>query len=130
MEDVTILVDPSTDKVLGVFGNTVHIKTNIHLYNPEKDEFDYEVAVVKTTKKEYLKMWKLWLEGKQNCCETANEYCGVMGEFQALEFQELPKTVYLNNYDEDDEEGEEEEVIRPRVFKVTKFDDYPNFEHG
>lgn len=106
------------DRVIGVFGNDVHIMT--------------EDCIVITEKEHYLQVWQQWLAGKQAYCEANNEYCGVFGETHAITFARIADKI-INTFDEEmfevDENNCFKEVIHP-VFIVSKFDDYCDFEHG
>lgn len=112
IEEITF--DPSRDEVLGVFGEEVHIKIE-------------DVAVLITSKQEYLRVWANWLAGKQDRCEFSKYYCGVGGYTSPEIIEQLPDNIVLNEWSQSDEDMK---PIEYPIFKVTKFKDYHDFEHG
>lgn len=112
-EEIIIAFDPSKDKVLGVFGNAVHI--------------DNREGVIITSIDEYLRVWKNWLIGKKEYCERYNHYCGVMGYVSPVSIEEKDTKIQVVEWDD---EKEEQITIDKRVFLVKRFEDEPDFEHG
>ena len=127
--DLIIKVDPSQDKVLGVFGSEVHLKTTAFKVD-EEDPLGHEAVVVLVPQEEYLRLWTNWLKGKKRICESYNEYCGVLGEFDVEEIEELKQKTTLYDWEDDGTDEGKDVWYKARTFRVTKFDDRPDFEHG
>ena len=111
-----IAYDPSTDKILGLFNNEIHIK----VYHEDKP------VILILSNDLFHKTWDNWLIGKSDYCKRWNEYCGVMGYTHIEVGKILEKKINLYEYDDDG--GGIEHC--PVVINVTKFSDYHNFEHG
>lgn len=127
-EELTIFFDPSEDKILGVFGDEVHVETYAM-----KEEGEDVPCVIIIPKKEYFRIWDLWIEGKKRYCELWGHYCGVMGYTFAEKFKEV-SSITLNKMSPDWNDDVEETwtfvEVPTRTFKVTKFEDHCDFEHG
>lgn len=104
-----IVFDPSSDEVLGVFDNDVYVKTYLLL----EDDSTEEIMLI-MSRKEYLRVWKNWLDGKKMYCEKWNEFCGVMG-YSFPEVSEEVNSMYG--------------IEGMKSFRVDKFGK-PDFEHG
>lgn len=122
-EDLTF--NPSEDKILGVFGDDIHIE--IKLDNNE----DSVILIV--SKDEYQRTWNNWLEGKKHICELYGEYCGVFGNFD-IEKCKKEKPITLNVFNPEEDPDDESTwfyvPIKVSAFRVIKFGDHPDFEHG
>ena len=110
-----ITYDPSSDEILGVVGNKVHIKA-YHGDNP---------VILIISQKLFHKTWDNWLLGKKEYCERFNEYCGVDGYTTIEEGEILDRKINLYEYTDN-----KMIEIFPPVIKVTKFYDQHDFEHG
>lgn len=110
-----ITYDPSSDEILGVIGNKVHIKA-YHEDNP---------VILIISQKLFHKTWDNWLLGKKEYCERCNEYCGVGGYTTIEEGEILDRKINLYKYTDN-----KMIEIFPPVIKVTKFYDQHDFEHG
>jgi hypothetical protein len=115
-----ITYDPSSDEILGVFGNKIHIKA--YHYN-DIDEQTPVILII--SKKLFHKTWDNWINDKKEYCERYEEYCGIMGHTYIKEGEILDTKISLYEY-EDDSRIE----IFPTVIKVNKFYDHHDFEHG
>lgn len=125
------IFDPSEDRVLGVFKDEVHVLS--HYHEEVNDEIQGEDCVLVIPKEEYLRIWLQWLDGKQEICKSYGHYCGVLGYTSGTEFEEINKINVTHFNPEADEKNEESwfTIDTPtRAFRVTKFDDYCDFEHG
>jgi len=118
--------DPSRDEVLGVFGNNVHVRGVKFL-----GEEDSEIVLI-IPRKEYLRVWNNWLDGKKSKCEAYQHYCGVMGYTFPVDYIKQDYQIDLTVFDETKDVDDPDFVgsINVDVYKVTKFDDYHDFEHG
>jgi len=129
-KDLVLFFDPSEDKVLGVFGKQVHIET--HGYPNENSESDFPCILV-VSRREYMRIWNLWLDGKKRFCEKSNHYCGVMGYTVAEKFEEIDRII-LNKESPDWDDNVEETwnfiEVPTRTFLVKKFEANCDFEHG
>jgi hypothetical protein len=110
-----ITYDPSSDEILGVIGNKIHIKVY----------YDDVPVILVMSKKLFHKTWNNWIVGKKECCERCGEYCGVMGYTYIKEGEVISTKINLYEY-KDDSKVE----IFPTVIKVTKFFEQHDFEHG
>jgi hypothetical protein len=108
-EHLLTVFDPSKDHVLGVYGNDIHVTNGECIFIIPREE--------------YLRVWNNWLDGKRSYCELWKEYCGVMGYTFP---QECVKVEDITN----GEDGVSFKKISYPTFKVTKFDDHCDFEHG
>lgn len=111
-----ISYDPSTDEILGVIGNKIHIKVY--------DENEEPVVLI-ITKKLFHKTWNNWIDGKKDYCERYKHYCGVLGYTFIEDGKILDKKIKLNEYKNNDIVE-----IEAKVIEVKKFYDYHDFEHG
>jgi hypothetical protein len=139
---ISLHFDPSENEVLGVLGKAIHIKSHGFIVDTSK-EIDLKVGVPYSfdeisqgvedfdciliiPRKEYIRIWNLWLDGKKAYCERYSEYCGVMGSTVAEDFEEVENTI-LNVWNEEKENYIETPT---RTFIVRKFEDNCDFEHG
>ena len=120
-ESLSISFVPGECKILGVFGNQIHLIGFI----PSKPDYDSECIII-MSKMKYLKAFNLWLEGKKRHCESYSAYCGVYGALDAIKFVEVDGII-LNKFNEETEECDK---VLTRAFYVTEFDDWCQFEHG
>ena len=115
-----ITYDPSTDEILGVFDNQIHIKSI----------YDDSPVVLVLSNELFHKTWNNWIKGKEDYCKRWNEYCGIGGYTYIEEGKILNKTIKLYEYPY----SEKEEFIRVEydspVIEVIKFSELHNFEHG
>lgn len=129
MKAENITFDPSENKVLGVFGNDIYIRSLFTGNNLD----DVKTIVLIISREEYSRVWNLWLDGKKEYCERHNHFCGVDGVFYAKEFEVADKVLinmeapFWDFHDEDTWTYIETPVD---TFRITKFNDAPDFEHG
>jgi hypothetical protein len=120
--------DPSNDEVLGVFKDEVHIRGREFL--DDKDNTEEIVLII--PRKEYLRVWNNWLDGKKQYCENWKHYCGVMGYTFPKEYTKEDYKINLITFDEtkdvDDPNFMGSKDVN--VYKVTKFIHVHDFEHG
>jgi hypothetical protein len=127
LEEDHITFDPSRDEVLGVFGDDVYVRIDI------LTEKDSEPGVLIISRNEYLRVWNNWLDGKKRYCESNNHFCGVMG-YTFPEDYKLVESIVLNlenpKLDEQDESTWTSIPTKVTTYKVRKFEDHHDFEHG
>ena len=109
--------DPSNDRVLGAFNDNVHVEII------SGNEF----VVFVIPFKEYQRVWRNWLNGKQDYCERFNHYCGVMGYVYPVKYVKQDFQTNLNIWNP---VIEDYEVKKADTYFVSKFDDHHDFEHG
>jgi len=126
MEVVINLECPRTE-VLGVFGKNIHLLTDGFTENDSDTSESFECVLV-ISESLYIKEWKKWIAGKKDYCERWNEYCGVMGIVYSEDAKEVG-TCKLIKWS-DDLDQEEPTIVEVPVYRVTKFSDIPDFEHG
>jgi hypothetical protein len=114
-----ITYEPSTDQILGVIGDKIHVKT--YSYEVEKP------VVLIMSIELFHKTWNNWIKGKRDYCERCKEYCGVDGYTTIEEGKVIKSKIYLNEFNDDDETITK---VIPIVIEVTKFSDIHEFEHG
>lgn len=124
---VIIRLECSETEILGVFDKNIHLLTHGFTDNDSDTSEDFECVLV-ISESLYIKEWKKWIAGKKNHCEIYNEYCGVMGEVYSEDAVEIG-TCKLNKWN-DDPDQEEPIIVEVPVYKVTKFSNIPDFEHG
>lgn len=116
---------PTEDKILGVFGDDIHIEIKL--------DNDEESVVLIVSRDEYQRTWNNWLDGKKSICERYGEYCGVFGNFE-IEKCKKEKSITLNVFnpahDDNDESTWFDIPTKVPTFRVIKFGDRPDFEHG
>jgi hypothetical protein len=129
MEEDYIIFHPFQDNVLGVFGNEVHIKSELNKWSDNS-----QTIVIITTVKEYLRVHKNWINDKKRICEAYDHYCGVGTGPHAKRFVKLDGQIDLNvpckNWDDNDEDTWNYEKIMVDMYFVEKFEDTCDLEHG
>jgi hypothetical protein len=104
---------PFHDEIIGIKKGNVYIK-NID-------------AVIVTSKEEYLRLCSLWLDRKEGICNSYKHFCGIFGNFSAIDSKEIG-TIELN--DQYDEETDTMNSTKYTIIAVEKFDDLCDMEHG
>jgi hypothetical protein len=117
MDLTKIFYDPSSDQILGVFGDKIHVKTQTQNEKP---------VVLILSIDLFHKTWSNWIEGKRKYCESYKEYCGVMGTTSIEQGEVIESQIFLNEFDEEGVVS----VVKPIVIQVTSFYELHDFEHG
>jgi hypothetical protein len=105
--------------IIGVIGNELHIRGN------EVDE-NYAQCIIVINKKIHNKLFNNWIKSKKDFCKRYKHYCGVSSGFE-LEGENIGKTNLFINFDEDTEELIYSDV---NVYRVIKYDEFIDMEHG
>ena len=112
-EELYLTLDPSTDRVVGVFDGIVHIA------------LDDRQVILLIDYSAYLEAWKLWLESKQEYCERLKCYCGI-GYLPITKCEKQEQQMDMNIWSESDKDYR---VVMYDVYVVLEMDE-PEFEHG
>lgn len=113
-EEIELGFDPSQDRVLGVFGDIVHV------------ELEMEQVVLLVDIDDYKDSWSKWLQGKKEYCESYNHYCGVMGYLPVTRHAKQDYKIIVNVWRESIEEMVPVEYDVYYAVQLEK----PEFEHG
>lgn len=120
--EITINMDCSSTEILGVFNEKLHLLT--YGYNEDNSQIFDCILIV--SKKEYLKQWKYWMQGKEEYCQRYEHYCGVMGYVSAIN-PVLLGTQKINKWNK---QKEDMDVVDVNVYEAKSFTHPPEFEHG
>lgn len=111
-EDLYLTFVPNEDEILGVYGDMIHIKN------------DENILII--PRKEYFRIWNLWLDAKKKYCEDRGYYCGVFGGAYPVEYTK-DKPITIMEWSQSDEDMRK--VIYDSYI-IVKFEDYVDMEHG
>ena len=122
--EVTICLEVPETKVLGVFGDDIHLLAYAFDGEDKENGEDFDCVLV-VTRKLYLREWGKWIDGKKKHCEKFKEYCGILGQVYSEEVFPLGMQQVLRFNDS----LERTEVATLPTYRVRKFDK-PEFDHG
>jgi len=121
-EEITLRLNPHEDRIIGVIGNAIYFK-------PKHENY---VLIVK--RREYLRILNLYLDSKKDFCKRYDHFCGVFGELQVLEYETYREGFKMNEFNEVEDNGENDGIefkeVEYPLYKVIKFDDHVDMEHG
>ncbi len=116
-----ICITPFESEIIGADLTHVFIKELVI----EDDEKCFPCCL-KIPRHEYVRIMNIWIDAKADYCTRFEEFCGVFGNFSAIEYThegEINIFLYVN---------EKDEPIYQDVplIEVTRFDDQCDMEHG
>ncbi len=122
IEKVHVSIIPFENHILGVVDGFVFIKTEID------SNGDYEDAVVKIPRAEYLRIINLWLDEKADNCKRWGHFCGVFGNLTSDGGEQIGEIDIFNEASIEDKTIKELKNV-PLIL-VEKFEDDVDMEHG
>ena len=81
---------------------------------------------LKVPRHEYIRVMNIWIDAKADYCMRFGEFCGVFGNFSALEYTQEGQINILLYVNEKDEPIYQDVPL----IEVTRFDDQCDMEHG
>ena len=121
-KDQLVCITPFESEIIGADKTHIYVKELVI-----EDEDNAFPCVLKIPRHEYIRIVNIWIDAKADYCERFEHFCGIFGNFRAVEYMQEGEINILLYFDKETDDPVYQDV--PLV-EVTRFDDQCDMEHG